>query len=252
MRNRADEIRQRYRDRIKSSSVVENHYSYPKNIHFEEDDDQEKKKHPLFHFPFFLFQILVSICLFLAVGIAFKNHNDEAIKAQRFVKKLYNEEFQFASVKKWYENQFGKPLALFPDKQKTSTSNDKTKLAKKNDFSVPVNGRVYESFQKNGKGILIETGKNSNVDTLKDGYVTFVGDKGNLGKTVIIQHSDGEESWYGMLDSVNRQIKLYSYIKSGITLGKVTPNKDGKTGTYYLAIKKGDEFIDPSKVINFE
>ncbi len=70
--------------------------------------------------------------------------------------KAMDNDFKFAVVSKWYEDKFGKPLALLPftEKQKTET---KTVVQK--EFSVPASGKILENFEKNGQGIMIETGK---------------------------------------------------------------------------------------------
>lgn len=242
MKNSADDIRRRYADRLAQGGGEP---PFRTNIYtHSHPPNEEKKKSPRFNGSVFLFQIMVSVCLFLAAGIAFKNDGIQAEKGQAMIKKMYHSEFQFAAAKKWYEKQFGKPLALLPDKQGASK-----KVTK--DFAMPASGKVYESFEKNGQGIMLETGKSSNVETVKEGYVVFIGKKDKLGNTVIIQHSNGEESWYGELDSINSSVKLYSYMEKEKKLGKVTPNEDGKTGKFYFALKKGNKFIDPSQEINF-
>lgn len=248
MRNSADDLRRRYADRMAQGDSE----SFRTSLYTGNSASMgEKKKGPLFNGSIFLFQIMMSVCLFLGAGIVFKNDSELSAKGQSLIKNMYHSEFQFAAAKKWYENQFGKPLALLPEKQSAAPENAAAGN-KKDTYAQPASGRVYESFQANGKGIMLETGKTSNVDTVKEGYVIFIGKKKNLGNTVVIQHSNGEESWYGELDSIDPSVKLYSYMESQKTLGKVTPNKDGKTGKFYFALKKGNTYIDPSKVIRFE
>ncbi|MCQ6266430.1 M23 family metallopeptidase [Fictibacillus sp. WQ 8-8] len=248
MRNSADDIRRRYADRLAQG---ENETFRTSLYTGSTASMEEKKKGPRFNGSFFLFQIMMSVCLFLGAGILFKNDSELSAKGQSLIKKMYHSEFQFAAAKKWYENQFGKPLALLPEKQ-IEPGKNATAANKNEDYAQPASGRVYESFETNGKGIMMETGKTSNVDTVKEGYVIFIGKKKDLGNTVVIQHSNGEESWYGELDSIDPDVKLYSYMESKKHLGKVTPNKDGKTGKFYFALKKGNTFVDPSKVIPFE
>ncbi|MDM5339259.1 M23 family metallopeptidase [Fictibacillus enclensis] len=249
MRNSADEIRRRYADKIareEQEPFKTSLYTGPST------PVQEKKKGPRFNGSFFLFQLMAGVCLFLGAGILFKNDGQQAVKGQEIVKKMYHNEFQFAAAQKWYENQFGKPLALLPDKQ-AAPQKELAGTEKTDNYAVPASGKVYQSFEANGKGIMVETGKSINVDTVKEGYVTFIGKKDKLGKTVIIQHSNGEESWYGHLDSIDANVKLYSYMEREKPLGKVSPSEDGKTGKFYFAIKKGNTFVDPSKVgIHFE
>ncbi len=87
---------------------------------------------------------------------------------------------------------------------------------------------------------------------MKEGIVKFAGVKEGLGKTVIIQHSDQTETWYGNLDDIN--VSLYEYIEKQKVVGTVSDStgEDKTKGKYYFAIKKGDDFIDPIQVIRFE
>jgi stage IV sporulation protein FA len=113
-------------------------------------------------------------------------------------------------------------------------------------------GKILENFEKNGQGIMIETGKGAAVQAINDGLVTFAGVKDGIGKTVIIQHADKSETWYGNLDDV--KVKLYEYVNKRTVVGTVSTSagEDKTKGKYYFAIKKGDQFIDPIQVIRFE
>jgi stage IV sporulation protein FA len=213
------------------------------------DSESGGEGHPLFKKELFFFKILVSILLFLSLAILFRNHSSTFDPARNMVIKTMDNDFKFATVSKWYEDKFGKPLTLLPfiEKEKTGT---KTVVQKGND--VPVSGKILENFEKNGQGIMIETNKGATVKTVKEGNVLFAGVKEGLGKTVIIQHSDKTESWYGNLGDVN--VKLYDYIEKGKIVGTVSDStgEDKTKGKYYFAIKKGDAFIDPSQVIRLE
>ena len=51
------------------------------------------------------------------------------------------EEFQFATVAKWYEKQFGKPLVFYSPNEK------RRKYSAKN-YAIPASGKVMQGFQK--------------------------------------------------------------------------------------------------------
>ncbi|MFP3442258.1 M23 family metallopeptidase, partial [Pantoea sp. SIMBA_133] len=70
------------------------------------------------------------------------------------------------------------------------------------------------------------------------------------GQTVVLQHTDGSESWYGMLDSID--VSLYDFVQTKDQLGSVSNSEDGKSGTFYFAIKKNEAFIDPLQVVPIE
>jgi stage IV sporulation protein FA len=206
--------------------------------------------HPLFKKEVFFFKILASVLLFLGVAILFRNHTAKLEPARDFITSQMDKDFKFAVVSNWYEEKFGKPLALLPFTNDKSSDN-KT-VAENQNFSVPAMGKILENFEKNGQGIMIETGKGAAVQAINDGLVTFAGVKDGIGKTVIIQHADKSETWYGNLDEV--RVKLYEYVGKREVVGTVSTSADeDKTkGKYYFAIKKDDNFIDPIQVIRFE
>ena len=78
------------------------------------------------------------------------------------------------------------------------------------------------------------------------------GVKEGLGKTVVVQHADKTETWYGNLDEID--VKLYEYVEKRQVVGTVSGStgEDKSKGKYYFAIKKDDKFIDPIQVIRFE
>jgi stage IV sporulation protein FA len=256
MNRRAHEIRKQIEKRRKAR---QNRYEAQRQAIWDLTDEErygqpvvtydryslEESSHPLFPKETFIFKTLLSACLVLVTAILFKNPADSLEPARQFVKNTMEQEFQFAAVSKWYEKQFGEPLAFLAPKPESET-----KTAGKQ-YAVPASGRVLESFQKNGQGVMIETTSNAKVEAMNEGIVTFAGTKEKLGKTVIIQHADGSESWYGNLGTIS--VKLYDFVETGKPIGTAMASTDDQTkGVFYFAIKKGDHFIDPIQVISFE
>lgn len=195
-----------------------------------------------------LFKMLLSALLFFSVAILFKQSGDHFSHAKAFVQYTFEQDFQFASVADWYEKQFGKPLAILPERLKKLDSDDE--LHPEQDYALPVAGKIVEPFDVEKKGIVLETGVDATIECIQDGFVVFVGEKEDLNKTVIVQHPDGSESWYGNLASV--EVGLYDYIKSGHPIGKASKGSDGKSGMFFFAIKRGESFIDPIQVMSFD
>lgn len=211
-----------------------------------------KPRHPIFRGDLFMLQVLLAASLFLIVGILYRDSSPRWEQARSFVSNTMEKEFQFATVLNWYEKQFGQPLALLPNTDKKQEPAESTPVDKTDEhvYAVPAAGRVLEPFTKERQGIMVETGRDSFVEAIDDGIVIDVGVKDDIGKTVVVQHSDGSETWYGNLNSIN--VKLYDFVKSRTQLGQVTNTEDGQSGTFYFAIKEGDVFIDPIQVINFD
>ncbi|KJE27318.1 peptidase M23 family protein [Geobacillus kaustophilus] len=204
----------------------------------------ESEPHPLFRKEWFLFQTFIAACLVLVTAILFRHPSASLDPARQFVKRTMETEFQFAAVSAWYEKTFGEPLAFFAPKKE-----EKVKTA--SSYAVPASGRILESFEKNREGVTIETENGAKVEAMKEGIVTFAGTKDRLGKTVIIQHADGTETWYGHLGAIS--VKLYDFVEMGQEVGTAEASEANKQkGLFYFAIKQGDEFIDPIQVISFE
>ncbi|MBA4537195.1 M23 family metallopeptidase [Bacillus aquiflavi] len=262
MGSRADEIRKRMlkrkREREREAAAWKSKALLPEDEErygFEKlpiyDHEGIKDHHPLFNKNLFLFKLLLSACLFLIVAILFRNEATPLEPIRSFVKKSMDQDFQFAAVADWYEGQFGKPLALFPlfDDKETKKKNN-SKQSNYSQYALPASGRIVENFETNGQGIMIETGKGAPVDAMNEGIVRFAGMKDELEKTVIIQHADQSETWYGHLSSID--VNLFEFVEKGGKVGTVSNNVDDTKGAFYFAIKKGEDFIDPIRVINFE
>ncbi|MCL6573857.1 MAG: M23 family metallopeptidase [Bacillus sp. (in: Bacteria)] len=211
--------------------------------------NNDEDGHPLFKKEVFFFKVLASVLLFLVVAILFRSQSEVVEPAKDAIVKTMDKDFKFATVSNWYETKFGKPLALLPFSEQDQV---KKKETVKTEFSVPAMGKILENFEKNGQGIMIETGKGASVQAINEGFVLFAGVKDGVGKTVIIQHSDQTETWYGNLEEIN--VNLYEYIEKRTVVGTVSAStgEDETKGNYYFAIKKEDDFIDPVQVIRFD
>ncbi|OCA91249.1 peptidase M23 [Bacillus sp. FJAT-27225] len=215
-------------------------YGFNEMISYESGPDEGG--HPLFKKEVFFFKLLAAAVLFLVIAIMFRSQSPTVEPVKEVVLKGFTEDFQFATVSKWYEDKFGKPLALLPD--------PKEKKPVQSDLALPASGKILENFAKNGQGIMIETEKDAPVEAIDEGLVIFASTKEGLGKTVVIQHGDKSESWYGNLDKIS--VGLYDHVGKAKEIGQVGPGADETKGEFYFAIKKKEGFIDPIQVISFE
>lgn len=254
MHSRRDEIRKRIERRKKERDKMtkqietripwaedEERYGFQRLETFE-SGPVEEENHPLFRKEVWIFKFLASVCLVLLVAIMFRNQTPVLDPAREFVAKSMKEDFQFASVSKWYENTFGEQLALLP-----STESKEKENAKEIQYALPASGKILEEFGENGQRITIEIGKDTSVEAMNGGFVEFVGQKEGFGNTVVIQHADKSESWYGNLSKVD--VGLYEYIDTGTKIGKATVPENATNGSFYFAIKEGEQFVDPIQVI---
>ena len=189
-----------------------------------------------------LFQLLASICLVLVMAIIYRTSAPWTNEARNVISGVYEREFQFASVVNWFDETIGQPFAFLPENPAKE---------KGENFSLPASGIIMENFEKNGQGVIVKTAAAASVGTVKEGVVIYAGEKEEYGKTVIIQHADKSESWYGNLDSID--VSLYEQVTKGAKLGRVqaSEEEEGK-GEFYFALKSEGRFIDPGEVISFE
>ena len=254
MRTRADDIRKRMakrrREKERGAALLpetEELYGFEKFPSYESVKEGGNQHHPLFRKEIFLFKILASACLVLIVAIVVRSGSERAEPVAQLIEKTMETEFQFAAVSGWYEERFGKPLALLPLK---TESEEKEPMKTDWQYALPASGKILEDFGDNGERITIETGNGSAVEAIDKGLVLFVGQKEGFGRTIIIQHGDKSETWYGNLDSLD--VSVYEYIEAGTRLGTASAAADGEKGMFYFAVRKGDDFIDPIEVIKFE
>ncbi len=252
MGNRADEIRKRIARRKKMNDGASREYPVVPLVGDEEkygigqssfEGGPPSDGHPLFKKETFLLKVLASGIMVLMTAIMFKSPSTAFEEARAVVHKTMENDFQFAAVSTWYEDQFGKPLALLPDSGKQEVKEETA-------ISMPATGKVVENFKTNGQGIMLETGLGEEVGAMKGGLVIFAGEKDDLGNTVVIQHADKSESWYGHLEAID--VKQYEKVEKGVAVGKVSAAEDEASGEFYFAIKMGEEFVDPVQVISFD
>lgn len=183
---------------------------------------------------------MLSIMLFFTVALIFQTDSEWLSKPKKWTGSALSEEFPFASVNNWYQETFGKPMAVAPNEQ--PANHESSPLA------MPVMGSVYQSFQENGTGIMIKPGEETEVSVLQEGVVIFAGNKPETGKTIIVQHADESKTTYGYLSEIN--VHLYEPVDAKQKLGIFKPTDEKKT--VYFAIEKDNAFIDPVQVIKVD
>ncbi len=239
-------IAQRKKEReIKGKRAVSTPVSYVQEeekygyLPFSQGEDRQSANAQLLSA--FVFKAILAAVLFFSVAILYRMDASFLQKPKSWVTDAVTEEFQFAAVNQWYQENFGEPLAFLPQ---TPGSNDVQPVTAQH--ALPVNGTISESFQKNGQGIVIETSQEEQVKASKGGTVIEAGNKKDTGKTVVIQHADGSKTHYGFLNEID--VNVYEHVNTGKIVGTTTPSSNGDQHLYF-AIQKGDDYIDPIQVI---
>jgi len=250
--NRINEIKRRHKQRSRRPSLPMD--DVLNNPSMQEYKTSPNEYHPLFNTNIFVVKCLIAAVLILGGAVLYKTDMFASVpKTKRVVSAALTDDMNFTMVSHWYEQIFGHPLAFLPTNERKSQifSGHKESESSK-DFAVPVSGNrtVTEHFSAKKKGITVEAAVNAEVKAIDSGLVIFVGNKASIGKTIVIQHKDGTESWYGRLENVD--VKQYDNVKKDQKLGTVTDERGKNKGTFYFAIKNGKTFVDPIQVISFD
>ncbi|RYL93881.1 M23 family metallopeptidase [Sporolactobacillus sp. THM7-4] len=257
--NRQDEFRRRHRERrTKAMNRMRPHgvppardYEGPHDRFSGWNDPVPEHSRPVFSGSRFLIQCFFSALLFSAAYWTVHQTDDRFLSIKKSVTTAMTQEFQFSAVSDWYEKNLGQPISFLPDiasNTEKKTASGHVAGGRTGSFAVPVNGEVKDRFNRQNNGITVETSPHSAVEAAKDGLVVFVGEKKKTGRTVIIQHKDSDESWYGKLDKID--VKVYDFVKQGQKIG--TTSGTNQKGSFYFALKKGEKFIDPIQVMSFD
>lgn len=155
--------------------------------------------------------------IFVLGSIIFTNIS--AKNKELYQKYVLEDSLEFTKINELYQSLFG--------------SVDITK--KDNDSEVVFGNITYTNIEPFKNGSKLTIGMNEVVNVITSGIVVFIGEKDDLGNTIIIQGNDGVDIWYSNITDTD--IKVYDYLESGNILG--TSNSDD----IYITISKDGEFI---------
>ncbi len=160
-------------------------------------------------------KILLCIILILSCLI-YTNCSDK--NRTLFKDNVINKNIRLTKYRKKYEKLFGNFL---PKKEEQI----------KQVFKEDQNSKKIENYL-DGTKITYE-GK-SNVAAIQSGIVVYIGNKEDLGNTIIIQGVDDVDIWYSNINNVG--LKLYDYIEKDKIIGEVE-------NTLYLNIIKDKKHL---------
>ena len=166
----------------------------------------------------FLNRFLITCLITIICLILFKKNS--SFKAY-FNDKVLSVNFNFASINSIYKKYFGSPLPFSSIIPKTEpVFNERLSYTAVNDYL---------------DGVSLSVSDNYLVPSISDGLVVFIGEKEGYGNTVIVEGSDGVDTWYSNMSDVS--VSLYQYISNGSFIGNCSKN-------LYLVFKKDGNVID--------
>jgi len=189
----------------------------------------------------FVFKGILSVILFFGAALLLESNQPLLTGAKEWTSNALTEEFPFAKVNVWYQETFGSPLAFSSEEREKALGTEQT-------LALPVTGNVQETFQTNGKGIMIAPKETTDVSVMREGVIIFAGNDRETNKTVVVQHADGSKTTYGNLSEMD--VHLYQFVTTNQHIGKFTPTEASET--VYFAIEKDDHYIDPVQVIQVD
>ncbi len=180
---------------------------------------QKSKKSIKGFFVKLLFKVMICIVLFLVGLIVLKidKNNNQVI-----YKYISSHNISFASINKWFKDNFGDILPF-------------EKIVKDDVVSVFNESLSYSDSSIYKDGVKLTVDAQYLVPILESGIVVFSGEKDGYGKTVIIQQVDGVDVWYGNISNIS--VNLYDYVNKGEFLGEASSN-------LYLVFSKDGEYLD--------
>lgn len=149
-------------------------------------------------------KLLIAIIIVL-VSLIITNFNNDI--REKYISNVLERNISFSSINKFYEKYIGSFI-------KSDISDD----------MMVANANTLDSIEKLDDGSYsVKVYKDEPLMFLGSGIIVFVGEKDNLGNTVIVQGNDGVDVWYSNV--ILNDYSLYDYVKKGAILGNIEDEK---------------------------
>jgi hypothetical protein len=144
---------------------------------------------------------LLSVILVLICAIYIEYSDDNLLF---FKNKLFNETLAFTKINELYTKYFG---SVFNTSESTPVFSDIKSYTEitpyENSYKVTINSNTMQ--------------------VLESGIIVFIGEKEDLGKTIIVQGIDGVDIWYSNISLSD--LTIYDYVNKDDILGEVNDNE---------------------------
>lgn len=166
-------------------------------------------------------QLLITIIIILTCLIV-----NNLSKDDNLLKNWLERDLSFAKLNTYYQKFIG---------HKEDNDNKGDDMLTFNDTSTD------EIPEKINNSYKIKMTNTNSINALKPGIIVYIGEKDDLGNTVIIQGNDGVDIWYSNITNV--EYNLYDYIKEQTTIGVA------KDDTMYLTFDKNGKYLSYEEYI---
>ena len=163
-------------------------------------------------------RVLITV-IFVLGSIIFTNVSDD--NKALYQKYVLEDSLEFTKINELYQRIFG-------DVDITKKDNP--------DSEVVFGDVTYTNIEPFKNGVKLTVDMNEAISVITSGIVVFIGEKEDLGNTIIIQGNDGVDIWYSNI--TENDIKVYDYVEAGNILGS------SNSENIYITINKDGEFIN--------
>lgn len=163
-------------------------------------------------------RVLITV-IFVLGSIIFTNVSDD--NKALYQKYVLEDSLEFTKINELYQRIFG-------DVDITKKDNP--------DSEVVFGDVTYTNIEPFKNGVKLTVDMNEAISVIASGIVVFIGEKEDLGNTIIIQGNDGVDIWYSNI--TENDIKVYDYVEAGSILGS------SNSENIYITINKDGEFIN--------
>ncbi|WP_318628063.1 M23 family metallopeptidase [Paenibacillus polymyxa] len=192
---------------------------------------------------------VIATVLFGMVWGMFRWDIPYAVNLRMFIADALNKDMDFAAVGQWYETYFdGAPsfLPIFGEEHETH------KVAANRKGSPPIEGTITQPFILSLKGVEITPNVTDNgpivVKSIDAGRVLDILNHPKSGISVTVRHTGGITATYGRLS--RSTLKVNDWVQEGDEIGVLPASRSGSVAaTLFLAVQRGDHYIDPSEVV---
>ena len=163
-------------------------------------------------------RVLITV-IFVLGSIIFTNISED--NKALYQKYVLEDSLEFTKINELYQRIFG-------DVDITKKDNP--------DSEVVFGDVTYTNIEPFKNGVKLTVDMNEAISVIASGIVVFIGEKEDLGNTIIIQGNDGVDIWYSNI--TENDIKVYDYVEAGNILGS------SNSENIYITINKDGEFIN--------
>lgn len=162
-------------------------------------------------------KLLLSI-IFILISLIYVNFNTK--NKETYTNNILEDSISFTKLNNLYDKYIG---------------NTKKEEVNKEDVLTMNEGLVYQSLEKYNNSTKFIVSNDYPINILKPGIIVYIGEKDDLGNTVIVQGNDGVDIWYSNINVT--EYSLYDYVTKNDILGTTNSN------TLYLTILKDGTYL---------